>query len=191
MGRALAAALENGFGDRFTRTASAEVVGAWIGRRSHHRLTPCGLWDAQTPARRPHRLSSRGSDAKSSWTLAAAADNTPGGAVTVTTSAEVVGSSIGRLSHHRMISSNVCDGLELVRRRHNGCVIMEPLFRALGGGGGEECIELFTAHFRAFCACREPPNHYQYTWCGDGTKSRAAKAFTEPFYVPYTPRRSG
>ena len=118
-------------GDRFTTTASAEVIVSWIRRLSHHHMTPCGLWDAQTPARRPHRLSSRGSDAKSSWTLAAAADNTPGGAVTVTTSAEVVGSSIGRLSHHRMISSNVCDGLELVRRRHNGCVIMEPLFRAL------------------------------------------------------------
>ena len=46
----------------------------------------------------------------------AAADNAPGSAVTVTTSAEVVGSSIGRLSHHRMMSGNVFDGLELVRR---------------------------------------------------------------------------
>jgi hypothetical protein len=51
------------------------------------------------------------SDAKSSWTLAAAADSAHGSAVTVTTSAEAVGSSIGRLSHHRMISGSVCDGL--------------------------------------------------------------------------------
>ena len=79
----------------------------------------------------------RVSDAKSSCTLAAAADNARGSAVTVTTSAEVVGSSIGRLSHHRMMSGSVCDGLELVRRPHNGRVIMEPLFRALGGGGCE------------------------------------------------------
>ena len=57
--------------------------------------------------------------------------------ITVTTSAEVVGSSIGRLSHHRMMSGNVCGGLELVRRPHNGRVIMEPLFQALGGGGYE------------------------------------------------------
>ena len=48
--------------------------------------------------------------------LAAAAGNARGSAVTVTTSAEVVGSSIGRLSHHRMMSGSVCDGLELVRR---------------------------------------------------------------------------
>ena len=60
--------------------------------------------------------SSWGSDAKSSWTLATAADNAPGGAVTVTMSAEVVGSSIGRLFHHRMMSLNVCGGLEFVRR---------------------------------------------------------------------------
>jgi hypothetical protein len=73
------------------------------------------------------------SDAESSWTLAAAEnDNTPGGAVTVTMSAEVVGSSIGRLSHHCMMSGSVCDGLELVRQLHTGCIIMEPLYRALG-----------------------------------------------------------
>ena len=54
-GRALAAALENGFGDRYTTTASAEVIGSWIRRLSHHRMTPCELWDAQSPARRPHR----------------------------------------------------------------------------------------------------------------------------------------
>ena len=34
----------------------------------------------------------------------------------VTVPAEIVGSSIGRLSHHRMMSGEVCDGLELVRR---------------------------------------------------------------------------
>ena len=63
------------------------------------------------------------SDAKSSWTLAAAAESTRG-SVTVTTSAEVVGSSTRRLSHHRMMSGNVCDGLEFVRRAYNGRVIM-------------------------------------------------------------------
>ena len=169
-------------GDRHTAEASAEAVGSWIGRLSHHRMTPCELWDAQSPARRPHRLvrrfrcvlgesarrgsqerfrrplatgtrprrrlrwsahgsgdcpttawyrvssgmlklppvartdACRVSDAKSSCTLAAAAGNARGSAVTVTTSAEVVGSSIGRLSHHRMMSGSVCDGLELVRR---------------------------------------------------------------------------
>ena len=56
------------------------------------------------------------SDTKSSWTLAVAADGARGSAVTVTTSADAVGSSIQRLSHHRMMSGNVCDGLELVIR---------------------------------------------------------------------------
>ena len=77
------------------------------------------------------------SDTNSSWTFAAAADNARGSAVTVTTSAEVVGSSIGRLYHHRMMSGNVCDGFELVRRPHKGRVVVEPVFQALGGGGCE------------------------------------------------------
>ena len=47
-------------------------------------------------------------------------------------------------------------------------------------------MELFTARYRAFRACRELPNHYQYTWSDDGTESRAEKAFPEPLYVPYT-----
>ena len=64
------------------------------------------------------------SDANSSWTFAAAADNARGSAVTVTTSAEVVVSSTGRLSHHRMMSGSLCDGLGLVRRAYNGRVIM-------------------------------------------------------------------
>jgi hypothetical protein len=38
----------------------------------------------------------------------------------VTGPTEVVGSSIWRLSHHRMMSGDVCDGLELVRRPYNG-----------------------------------------------------------------------
>ena len=45
---------------------------------------------------------SRVSDAKSSCTLAAAAESDRAGAVTVTTSAEAVVSSTGRLSHHHM-----------------------------------------------------------------------------------------
>ena len=60
------------------------------------------------------------SDANSSCTLAAAADNARGSAVTATTSAEVVGSSIRRLSHHRMMSGSVCDGCKLVRRSYYG-----------------------------------------------------------------------
>ena len=47
---------ESARGGRFTTTASAEAVGSWIRRLSHHRMTPCELWDAQTPARHPHRL---------------------------------------------------------------------------------------------------------------------------------------
>ena len=62
----------------------------------------------------------RVSDAKSSWTLAVAADYARGSAVTVTTSAEVVGSSIRRLSHHRMMSGSVCDGCKLVCRSYYG-----------------------------------------------------------------------
>ena len=49
--RALArGARERARGDRFTITASAEEVGSWIGRLSYHRMTPCGLCDAQSPA---------------------------------------------------------------------------------------------------------------------------------------------
>ena len=42
-------------GDRYTTTTSAEVVGSWTRRLSHHRMVPCELWDAQTPARRLNR----------------------------------------------------------------------------------------------------------------------------------------
>ena len=49
----------------------------------------------------------------------------------VTVPAEVVGSSIGRLSHHRMMSGDECDGLELVRRPYNGCGITRLAVRAL------------------------------------------------------------
>ena len=101
------------------------MVGSWIGRLSHHRMTPCELWDAQSPARRPHRLVLRFRCEVELDALAAAGDDDPGSAVTVTTSAEVVGSSIGRLSHHRMMSGKVCDGLELVRRPHNGRLTRE------------------------------------------------------------------
>ena len=41
----------------------------------------------------------------------------------VTVSAEVVGSSIGRLSHHRMMPADVCDGLGLDRRPWDGHTI--------------------------------------------------------------------
>ena len=127
-GRALDAVNESGFatvGDRFTSTASAEAVGSWIRRLSHHRTTPCGLWDAQSPARHPHRLVLRFRCEVELDARRAAGDDAPGSAVTVTTSAEVVGSSIGRLSHHRMMSGNVCDGLQLVRRPYNGRLTRE------------------------------------------------------------------
>ena len=70
------------------------------------------------------------SDANSSWTFAMAADSAPSSAVTVTTSAEAVGSSIWRLSHHYMMSGNVYEGFGLVRRPHNGRGIMKCLTRA-------------------------------------------------------------
>ena len=52
----------------YTSTVSAEVVGSWIRRLCHHLMSPCELWDAQSLARRPHRLStdsSGGADASS------------------------------------------------------------------------------------------------------------------------------
>ena len=52
-------------------------------------------------------------------------ENGFGDRCTSTASAEVVGSWIGRLSHHRMMAGNVCDGLELVRRSYSGRVVME------------------------------------------------------------------
>ena len=42
--------------DRCTITASAEAVGSCIGRLYHHHMTLCEVWDARSPARRPHRL---------------------------------------------------------------------------------------------------------------------------------------
>jgi hypothetical protein len=47
----------------------------------------------------------------------------------VTGSDEVVGSSIGRLAHHHMMSCDVCDGLELVRRPYNGRGITKRVVR--------------------------------------------------------------
>ena len=106
-------------------------------------MVPCELWDAQTPTRRPHRLVLRFRcevelDARRGGRYRA--DSARGSAVTVTTSAEVVGSSIGRLSHHLMMSDNVCDGLELVRRPNNGRDItdspirsFEPRIRGVNG----------------------------------------------------------
>ena len=70
------------------------------------------------------------SDVLSSCTLATAAGSASASGVTVTTSAEAVGSSIWRLSHHYMMSGNVCDGFGLVRRPHNGRGIMKCLTQA-------------------------------------------------------------
>ena len=80
------------------------------------------------------------SDANSSCSLAAAAGSARGSTVTVTTSAEAVASAIRRLSHHHMMSGNVCDGFELVRRPNNGRDItdspirsFEPRIRGVNG----------------------------------------------------------
>ena len=70
------------------------------------------------------------SDVLSSCTLAAAAGSASASGVRVTTSAEAVGSSSLRLSHHYMMSDNVCDGFGLVHRPHNGRGIMKCLTRA-------------------------------------------------------------
>ena len=53
--RSLRAVVKRLLEDRYTIAASAEAVGSWIRRLSHHRMSPCELWDAQTSARRPHR----------------------------------------------------------------------------------------------------------------------------------------
>ena len=74
------------------------------------------------------------SDANSSCSLAAAAGSARGSTVTVTTSAEAVSSAIRRLSHHHMMSGNVCTGLELVCRPYNGRVIMEYALSSPSGG---------------------------------------------------------
>ena len=42
-----------------TVTTSAEVVDSSTGRLSHHCMTPCELWDAQSLVRRPLRLDTR------------------------------------------------------------------------------------------------------------------------------------
>ena len=52
---ALERAVSATVGDRYTTTASAEVVYSWIRRLSHHYMAPCELRDAQSPARPPHR----------------------------------------------------------------------------------------------------------------------------------------
>ena len=106
-------------------------------------MVPGELWDAQTPARRPHRrvwslrceveLHARRGGRESK-------ESDRGGAVTVTTPAEAVGSSIGRLSHHRMMSGNVCDGLELVRRPHNGRESMRSALLSPSVWGGSAVV---------------------------------------------------
>ena len=73
--------------DRYTTTASAEVVGSWIRRLSHHHMVPCGLCNAQTPARRPHRSVRRFRCEVELHARRVAAESDRGGAVTVTTSA--------------------------------------------------------------------------------------------------------
>ena len=70
---------------------------------------------------RSNRADARRSlDANSDRTAFRESDATLRSAVTVTVPAEAVGLRTKRLSHHRMMSGSVCDGLELVRRPHNG-----------------------------------------------------------------------
>ena len=75
--------------------------------------------------------------------IEAAVDSTRGSAVTVTTSTKVVGSSIWRLSHHRMMSGNVCDGLDLVHRPYN--IVKWASDRVLSAGLLRGVNSLFTA----------------------------------------------
>ena len=85
-------------------------------------LPPCDtVWALGCPNIHPPLAQTRMESPmrRSSWTLARRGRWRSGGAVTVTTSAEAVGSSTGRLSHHRMMPGSVCDGLEIVRRPHN------------------------------------------------------------------------
>ena len=53
------ATLANLSGTTSLAAAAAEAVGSWPRRLSHPLMTPCELWGAQTPARRPHRLDLR------------------------------------------------------------------------------------------------------------------------------------
>ena len=114
------------------------MVGSWIGRLYHHHMTPCELWDAQSPARRPHRLVRRFRCVLGE-SVRRALESARSSAVTVTSSADAVGSSTRRLSHHRMMSGNVCDGMELVRRRYNERLSWISRFPELLGGVPHRC----------------------------------------------------
>jgi hypothetical protein len=107
-------------GDRYTTTASAGVVGSWIRRLSHHHMVPCELWDAQIPARRPHRRLRRFRYEVELEARRAAADSAHGNVFFITVSAEAVTSSIGRLPQHRMMLFNVCGAWELFCRPLTG-----------------------------------------------------------------------
>ena len=94
-------------------------------------------------------------------------NNAPGSAVTVTTSAEVVRSSTRRLSHHRMMSGNVCDGLELVRRAYNGRVIMAYALSSPSGGVAVGVNKVVHTSFKA--SCPETCPNIALPQCGRGT----------------------
>ena len=108
---------ESARGGRFTTTASAEAVGSWIRRLSHHRMTPCELWDAQSLVRRPLRLVRRFRCALEER-LAMRRESARGGRFTTTASAGAVGSWIRRLSHHRVTPCELWDAQTPARHPH-------------------------------------------------------------------------
>ena len=112
----------------------------WSARRPGDRsiTTRCRASFLMLRNRHPTRTdASRASDAPSARTLHASRRSAHGNGFSVTASAEVVLLSIGRLSHHRMMSGNVCDGLELVIRSYSGCGIRETAHSSASVGGGE------------------------------------------------------
>ena len=165
----------------------------------HHHMTPCELWDAQSPARRPHRLVRRFrcvlgesvrralESARSSAVTVTSSADAVGSAVTVTSSADAVGSSTRRLSHHRMMSGNVCDGLELVRRRYNERLSWISRFPELLGGVPHRC-EFSCSQLRFEGSERVVSSQIATSRPGVVVvvENRAPKAFTEPLYHSYT-----
>ena len=111
-------------------TVSARSAQSTNGRLPHHHVMSVGdingLTHAAQPRRRAQKLRCEVRSRESDVTLRSA--------VTVTVPAEAVGLRTKRLSHHRMMSGSVCDGLELVRRAYNGRVIMAYALSSPSGG---------------------------------------------------------
>ena len=130
--------------------------------------------------------------ARSSAVTVSSSADAVGSAVTVTSSADAVGSSTRRLSHHRMMSGNVCDGLELVRRRYNERLSWISRFPELLGGVPHRC-EFSCSQLRFEGSERVVSSQIATSRPGVVVvvKNRAPKAFTEPLYHSYTPFSGG